>query len=77
MRNNRKRRTKKHCGFMDKPCLEEECKIYYSRFDRCSIELMPDNLYFHKNALADLVEITKPLVEILDSIDTRLENGKK
>jgi hypothetical protein len=66
-------RKKKHCAFMDKPCLGKDCKIHHTRFDRCAVELLPDNLYFHKQGMTDLLEATRELIHLLEPISDKLD----
>ena len=43
MRGNNK--VVKTCPFLDRPCLGEGCGIYYQQFTKCSIEIMPYNIF--------------------------------
>ncbi|MBM9514712.1 hypothetical protein [Desulfogranum marinum] len=59
---------KKYCPMLDKPCLKDECGVYYDRFDRCSIELLPANLYFLKEEMSESADATMHLAEKADQL---------
>lgn len=69
---NRKKAAKL-CGFMGEPCVQDDCAIYYGRFGRCSIELLPDNLYGATRAMSHLAESITPLMEAVESIERNFE----
>lgn len=53
MRNNKAVKT---CPFLDRPCLGEGCGIYYQQFSKCSVELLPYNIF----KLADAMKLSDP-----------------
>lgn len=73
----KKQIREKYCPLMDKPCLKDECGVYYDRFDRCSIELLPDNLYFLKEAMGESAEATMTLAEKVESFTKQLPSDSQ
>ena len=71
LRNN-SRRTKskepKHCAIMDKPCMGEKCALHYDMFGKCSLELIPYNMYPLTVAIQELVEINHDLLEMVKEL---------
>jgi len=74
---SKKKINAKHCGFMDKPCMQKECALYYVRFDRCSIELMPDNLYFLREALSESIEASTLMTEQLEALTSKIDSDEQ
>lgn len=72
-----KEKTAKICGFMGKPCVQGNCAIYYSRFGRCSVELLLDNLYRATGAMANLAEAIVPLMKLLSRLNKILSRMTK
>lgn len=71
---SKKKSSTKHCGFMDKPCMKKDCALYYVRFDRCSVELMPDNLYFLREALSQSTEASTLMAEQLEALTNKIDS---
>ncbi len=46
--------TTKHCAFLDKSCIGDECAQYYKMFDKCTFELLTYNMHPLTVALTNL-----------------------
>ena len=44
------------------------------RFDRCSVELMPDNLYSLREALSQLTEASTLMAEQLEALTNKIDS---
>ena len=83
MRKTTRRKTKqkkdKYCALLDKPCLGEECAIHFDKFDRCSLELIPYNLYPMTVAMEEVVEINHDLMTAVNNLTIQLKklSGQK
>ena len=44
------------------------------RFDRCSVELMPDNLYFLREALSQSTEASTLMAEQLEAQTNKIDS---
>jgi len=70
---NSSRAKKKHCALLDKPCLGDECAQHFDKFSRCSLELIPYNMYPLTVALQELTEINHDLLGALGGLAPLLE----
>ncbi|MFO7970984.1 MAG: hypothetical protein R6U40_04455 [Desulfobacterales bacterium] len=46
-----KTHKKKHCPFIDRECIGEDCEWYYADFDKCLIGVLNYNLFALKKAI--------------------------
>jgi len=64
----------KYCALLDKPCIGNECAQHFDKFSRCSLELIPYNMYPLTVALQELTEINHDLLEALGGLVPVLED---
>lgn len=64
----RNSRETKYCALLDKPCLKNKCALHFDKFERCSLELTPHNLYPLTVATQELVEIDHELTAAVNSL---------
>jgi len=44
-KKNKQKQSDKMCPFLEENCIKEDCEIYVEMLNRCSIPVLPYNLY--------------------------------
>lgn len=76
---NNKPKKDRFCALLDKPCIGDECAQHFDKFDKCSFELIPYNMYPLTKGMNELVGINQDLMGALKDLTAQLKdvNGQK